>query len=252
MQIATADSWYKVERLADGVTLISEQFIEPYYRCNIWHVRGRDRDLLVDSGMGVVSLRRQVALTAERPLLAVASHAHFDHIGNHVEFPERAIHKDEADILANPTQHATVADVYAPKEMFLALPPGGYEQATYRIEPAPATRLLSEGDVIDLGDRHFEVLHLPGHSPGSIGLWEGETGIFFSGDAIYDGPLSDQCYHSHIPTYLATMERLRKMKPRIVHGGHFPSFDGARYVALIDEYIEGKRKMGCPSESAAR
>ena len=124
MEIATPDSWYTLKRLSDDVTLISEQFIETYYRCNIWHVRGRDRDLLIDSGMGVVSLRRQVALVAERPLLAVASHAHFDHIGNHHEFPDRAIHTDEADILANPTQHATVADVYAPKEMFLALPPG--------------------------------------------------------------------------------------------------------------------------------
>ncbi len=55
------------------------------------------------------------------------------------------------------------------------------------ITPAPATRLLAEGEAIDLGDRHFEVLHLPGHSPGSIGLWEEATGIFFSGDAIYDG-----------------------------------------------------------------
>jgi glyoxylase-like metal-dependent hydrolase (beta-lactamase superfamily II) len=252
MQIATPESWYKVERLSGDVTLISEQFIEPYYRCNIWHVRGRDRDLLIDSGMGVVSLRKQVALTAERPVLAVASHGHFDHIGNHHEFADRAIHRDEADILANPTQHATVADVYAPKEMFLSLPPGGYEQSAYRIEPAPATQLLSEGDTIDLGDRHFEVLHLPGHSPGSIGLWEQATGIFFSGDAIYDGPLSDQCYHSHIPAYLRTMERLRKLKPRIVHGGHFPSFDGRRYLSLIDDYVEGKRKMGCPSETAAR
>ena len=43
MQIATPDSWYKIECLSDDVTLISEQFIEPYYRCNIWHVRGRDR-----------------------------------------------------------------------------------------------------------------------------------------------------------------------------------------------------------------
>ena len=185
-------------------------------------------------------------------MLAVASHCHFDHIGSHHEFPDRAIHKDEADILANPTQHATVADVYAPKEMFLALPPGGYEQSRYRIEPAPATQLLNEGDIIDLGDRHFEVLHLPGHSPGSIGLWEAATGIFFSGDAIYDGPLSDQCYHSNVPTYLQTMERLRRIKPRIVHGGHFPSFDGARYLALIDEYVDGKRKMGCPSETVAR
>jgi glyoxylase-like metal-dependent hydrolase (beta-lactamase superfamily II) len=77
MEFATPDSWYKVERLSDHVTLISEQFIETYYRCNIWHVRGRDRDLLIDSGMGVVSLRQQVALMAERPLLAVASHGHF-------------------------------------------------------------------------------------------------------------------------------------------------------------------------------
>lgn len=252
MQIAAAEDWYRTERLSDDVTLISEQFIEPYYRCNIWHVRGRDRDLLIDSGMGVVSLRRQVALVAERPLLAVASHGHFDHIGNHHEFSDRAIHRDEADILANPTQHATVADIYAPKEMFLALPPGGYEQSAYRIEPAPATRLLAEGDVIDLGDRRFDVLHLPGHSPGSIGLWEAATGILFSGDAIYDGPLSDQCYHSDVPTYLATMARLRGLEPRIVHGGHFPSFDGDRYRALIEDYVAGKRQMGCPGQAAAR
>jgi hypothetical protein len=48
------------------------------------------------------------------------------------------------------------------------------------------------------------------------------------------------------------MERLRTLKPRVVHGGHFPSFDGSRYAALIDEYVEGKHKMGCPREGATR
>ena len=52
------------------------------------------------------------------------------------------------------------------------LPPGGYSSEAYRVTPAPATRLLAEGDTIDLGDRHFTVLHTPGHSPGSIALWE--------------------------------------------------------------------------------
>ncbi len=47
------DKWYAVKRLDDGVTAISEPFIQEFYRCNIWHVRGRDRDMLVDSGMGV-------------------------------------------------------------------------------------------------------------------------------------------------------------------------------------------------------
>ena len=84
------------------------------------------------------------------------------------------------------------------------------------------------------------------------GLWEAARGILFSGDAVYDGPLSDQCYHSDVPVYLQTMERLRRIAPRIVHGGHFPSFDGRRYVELIDEYVAGKRQAGCPAEQAPR
>ena len=46
--------------------------------------------------------------------------------------------------------------------------------------------------MVDIGNRHFEVLHLPGHSPGSIGLWEEASGTLFSGDAVYDGPLLDE------------------------------------------------------------
>jgi hypothetical protein len=54
-------SWYETIRMADGVTLIHEPWIKPFFRCNIWHVRGRDRDLLFDSGLGHVSLSRHVA-----------------------------------------------------------------------------------------------------------------------------------------------------------------------------------------------
>ncbi|EJL49676.1 metallo-beta-lactamase superfamily enzyme [Rhizobium sp. CF122] len=97
MERVAPDKWYEVKRLADDVTLISEPFIQEFYRCNIWHVRGRDRDMLVDSGMGVVSLREWVPLVTERDLIAVASHTHFDHIGCHHEFECRAVHSAEAD-----------------------------------------------------------------------------------------------------------------------------------------------------------
>jgi glyoxylase-like metal-dependent hydrolase (beta-lactamase superfamily II) len=246
LRIATAAEWYEACPLDDGVTLIHEPHILPFYRCNMWHVRGRDRDLLLDSGMGVVPLRRQVALLAERPVLAVASHSHFDHIGAHHEFADRAIHRLEAGILARPEPGATLAAVYVRDEIFSALPPAPYGSARYAIAPAPPTRLLEAGDVVDLGDRHLEVLHLPGHSPGSIGLWEAASGILFSGDAVYDGPLVDDCYHSHVPDYLATMAHLRELPVRIVHGGHFPSFGRDRYRALIDQYVAGKRRQGCP------
>jgi glyoxylase-like metal-dependent hydrolase (beta-lactamase superfamily II) len=96
---------------------------------------------------------------------------------------------------------------------------------------------VREGDIIDLGDRVLEVLHLPGHSPGSIGLWEAASGILFSGDAIYDGPLLDEIEGSDIPAYVATMRRLGSLPARVVHGGHDPSFDGARMRQLAREYL---------------
>src|SRR5215831_8420289 len=124
MQVATPESWYATRRLADGVTHIWEPHIQPFYRCNMWHVRGRDRDLLVDSGMGVVSLRRLVARLADRPVLAVATHTHFDHIGNHHEFTERLVHSAEADLLTEPSRAATLADLYVSDAIFTSLPPG--------------------------------------------------------------------------------------------------------------------------------
>ena len=104
MRIATPDTWYETTSLGDGITHIHEPFIKAFFRCNIWHVRGRDRDMLVDSGMGVVSLVEEVSLVAERPCLAVASHTHFDHIGSHHEFAERLCHPDEAALMARPIE----------------------------------------------------------------------------------------------------------------------------------------------------
>ncbi len=52
MRRARPEDWWRVQRLGDGVSLIDEPHILPFYRCNCWHVRGRDRDMLVDSGMG--------------------------------------------------------------------------------------------------------------------------------------------------------------------------------------------------------
>jgi glyoxylase-like metal-dependent hydrolase (beta-lactamase superfamily II) len=240
----SASEWYETIRFADGVTLIHEPWIKPFFRCNIWHVRGRDRDLLFDSGLGHFSLRQHVPLVAERALTCVASHTHFDHIGCHHEFGPCAVHAAEARILADPRNDWTLADRYATDEMFDRLPEGWNQQA-YRVKPAAVGRLLEHGDVVDLGDRAFEVVHTPGHSPGGIGLLERRTEIFLSGDIVYDGPLIDDAYHSNIPTYVETLERLRALPVSVVHGGHFPSFGPVRYRQIIDDYIAGRRKPGC-------
>ncbi|MEO0829520.1 MAG: MBL fold metallo-hydrolase [Pseudomonadota bacterium] len=242
MERARPEDWYRVRKVGDGVTFIDEPFIHEFYRCNIWHVRGRDGDMLVDSGMGVVSLREWVPLVTERALTAVASHTHFDHIGCHHEFEDRCVHRAEADILADPTRAATLADLCVTDDIFDALPPQPYLSSRYEVKGAPATRLLDDGDAIDLGDRRFEVIHTPGHSPGGIALWETSTGILFSGDIVYDGPLIEDIYHSNAAHYVASMERLYDLPVRVVHGGHFPSYDGARHRALIRAWLDEKER----------
>lgn len=243
MDIVTPETWYRCESVGEGVTHIVEPHVDADVRCNMWHVRGRDRDLLVDSGMGVVPLRRHVALLCARPVLAVASHTHFDHIGAHHEFEERAVHRAEAAILAAPGRAATLAGRYVSEAIFTALPPG-FDPARYEVLAAPATRLLEDGELIDLGDRVFEVLHLPGHSPGGIALWEPARGLLFSGDTVYDGPLLDDIYHSDIEAYVRSMRRLRALPVRVVHGGHYPSFGRERYLACIDAYLRARAPAG--------
>jgi glyoxylase-like metal-dependent hydrolase (beta-lactamase superfamily II) len=239
VKIVTRDQWFEVQKRADGVSLIHEPWVRPYYRCNLWHIQGRDRDVLVDTGSGVVSLREQLPWLTDRPLLAVASHTHFDHIAGHHQFAERLVHPAEADILASPTRASTLADAYVGDDMFEAHPDCPLCYAEYQVKAAPATRLIDEGDVLDLGDRTLEVLHTPGHSPGGISLWEAKTQTLFSGDIIYDGPLIEDAYHSNLNDYAASLERLRKLPVRTVHGGHFASFSGEVLRGMIDEWVLG-------------
>lgn len=240
MDRETPGNWYRIRRAGDDVTHIDEPFIKEFYRCNIWHVRGRDRDMLIDSGMGVVSLREYVPLVTERSCIAVASHTHFDHIGCHHEFEDRAIHRAEAEILAGPTRANTLADPYVTDDIFTRLPPLPYSSGEYAVKGAPAGRIVGDGDVIDLGDRHFEVVHTPGHSPGGIALWEAATRILFSGDIVYDGPLIEDTGHADPRDYYASMKRLLDYPVRLVHGGHFPSYGGDRHREIIRAWLDEK------------
>lgn len=236
--------WYETIAMADGVTLVHEPWIKPFFRCNIWPVRVRDRDLLFDSGLGHVSLVRHVALVSEHKLVCVASHTHFDHIGCHHEFPERCVHRAEAPILADPRNEWTVADRYATDDMFDGMPEGlGCLEIRHPTRPSrPHPRAWRRHRS---RDRAFEVIHTPGHSPGGIALHERKTGILLSGDIVYDGPLIDDAYHSVVEDYLATLESMRSLAVSIIHGGHFPSFGPTHYRQLIDEYLASKRQPGC-------
>ena len=257
MALPIADRWFEHRSVGEGITLLWEPHVIPLMRCNIWHVRGRDRDLVIDTGMGVASLHDATRHLIDKPVLAVATHTHLDHIGGHHEFEETAVHASEVATLTEPEFELSLRnEVYFSAEgrrklaeagytipdgcMITAIPEAGYDPDRYRLKPARKVRPMEEGMRIDTGDRSFEILHLPGHSPGSMGLWEAETGTLFSGDALYDGPLLDQLEGCDIAAYIRTMERLRDLPVNVVHGGHDPSFGRARMIALIDDYLKSR------------
>jgi glyoxylase-like metal-dependent hydrolase (beta-lactamase superfamily II) len=153
------------------------------------------------------------------------------------------VHPAEAEILAAPTGANTLATAFVGDEMFEAHPDCPLCYAEYHVHAAPATRLIEEGDVLDLGDRVLQVLHTPGHSPGGISLWEAQTHTLFSGDILYDGPLIEDAYHSNLQHYAQSLARLRELPVRVVHGGHFPSFSGERMRLLIDTWFAEHRHL---------
>jgi glyoxylase-like metal-dependent hydrolase (beta-lactamase superfamily II) len=254
IDLPVCDPWFVSERAGEGITLLTEPHVHPLLRCNVWHVEGRDVDLVVDTSLGLAPLRHLVERELAKGLLALATHSHSDHIGGLHEFSDRAAHRSEAATLAELVTTCLESSLYdetvlgpyrlagydIPERFVDAVPPGGLQATIRKGDPAPATRLLDEGDVIDLGDRSFEVLHLPGHSPGSIGLWEEATGVLFSGDAAYDGPLLDELDGSDIEAYVVTMRRLRDLPVTIVHGGHEPSFGRDRLIEICDHYIAAR------------
>ncbi len=239
------EQWFERRDAGGAITLLTEPHVDPFMRANIWHVLGRDRNLLVDTGLGISSLRDFAPDLFDRPVVAVASHSHYDHTGGLGEFDTIVSHPLDAEGIREPGFTSLLVSDFPPEfrdeltgdELITAYPSSDFDPAAYTVRPVEPTWLVEDGDVIDLGDRAFAVLHLPGHTPGSIALWEAEPGVLFSGDVIYDGLLLDELPGSDISEYVASMERLRALPVSVVHAGHYPSFGRDRFLQLIGGYL---------------
>lgn len=234
-------NWFLSLDIGNGITLIREQYLDPAAAGNIWYIRGRERDILFDAGTGLVSLKSSFPDLAGRPVIHAVSHSHYDHAGGSREFSDRRIHHLEADILSHPDPENTSAAGFFDGTRYHAVPFPGFKPEEFLLRPAPPSGLLEEGDILDLGDRLFRVLHLPGHSPGSIALYEEETGLLFSGDVVYDGRMYDTVYHSDPAAYRKSLQRLLDLDIDTVHGGHFESMAKQKMVHRIKTFLNSKQ-----------
>lgn len=245
---AATEPWFRTRPVGPHLDRIDEPHVDDLLRANIWHLRGRDRDLVVDTGLGVASLRASLPALFERDPVVVLTHAHLDHMGGAHEFPSCTAHPGEpfespppgslkvAPLLA---ELGITGEGFGLRSPLLidALPYDGYDVDVYRLQPA-AVDWVTEGSRIDLGDREFTVVHLPGHTPASIGLLDERSGMFFSGDVIYDDVLIDDCCGSDVSDYRDTMRRLIDLDVEVVHAGHGDSFDRGRLSEIATDYLE--------------
>jgi glyoxylase-like metal-dependent hydrolase (beta-lactamase superfamily II) len=240
----TPASWFATFEVKPGLLLFQEKHYWEWNRSNLWLIRGRDRDLLVDAGLGVASLRRHVLSLGLREPSAVATHAHFDHAGGLSEFPERCIHEAEGPALSSGDGLATLTAPglgWIRAEHFARPPSEGFDARGYRFAACEPTRRLREGDVLDLGDTALEVLHLPGHSPGSTALWDPVRRELFPGDVAYDGELLDALPGSDAGAYLHSCERLLSLPAETVYPGHYRVLDGGELRAIARGYLDAHR-----------
>jgi glyoxylase-like metal-dependent hydrolase (beta-lactamase superfamily II) len=223
------------------------------FTANVWHVPGDDVDLIVDTANGIGPLLPHVQpLTEGKPVIAFATHGHFDHVGSLYEFADRRIHAADADMARDPWPMRLrredfpegMEDEYAyygvpvPDVAVNAVPSPGFDVAGWTTPATEPTMLLAEGDRIDLGGRSFTVLHTPGHTAGSACLFDEADGMLFTGDAIYvDAALQWE----DADAMSASLTRLRDLGARIAHAGHERSFDGSELGQTADTW---KARLG--------
>jgi glyoxylase-like metal-dependent hydrolase (beta-lactamase superfamily II) len=254
-------SWFDVRELEPGVHLVGEPG-----HVNSFLVQGSKSAVLVDTGLGVADIRAVARELTDKPLLVVNSHYHFDHTGGNGLFEQIAIHRLGAPLLeqATPDGYAElymeytrrVLEAWGPykkaddlyfhlitAERLVRPLPQGFDPGAYRIAPSKATRLLEDGDVLDLGGRRLEVLHTPGHSPDCICLVDRDNGLLFGGDTVNTGPVYAQYEESSLPKFAESLGRLAAMRSdlRRVFVCHYLRLENE--PSLLAEMSEGFQRI---------
>ena len=164
--------------------------------------------VVVDPSGSAAEIRLELASRGTRCIAILVTHTHFDHILGLAELAE-----------------GTGAPVYAPAgERAVLADPAAFTPAGITIHPCTPDTLLEGGETLDLAGVTFEVLAVPGHSPGHLAY--AIDGSLLSGDVLFAGSVG----RTDLPggdwaTLLASLRTLVERFPpeTTVHPGHGPA-----------------------------
>lgn len=204
---------YAVSKISDSHYRISEGnvFMELLI--------GTEKALLIDTGFGCGDLKRLVRSITGLPLLIVNTHGHPDHACGNWQFEETVwINRLDLDgCFGYNTPEARRAAI--PQEK-----PDDFQEEAYLRGGTGNLAFTHEGQVFDLGGLTLEVVNLPGHTAGSIGLLDRKGRQLFVGDAMNKATfLFQQGISQSLSVYIETVKKARELPADILWLSHMQS-----------------------------
>ena len=225
-------AYFTSNQMAEGIWAIHGPVNDLMYL-----VTGTQRAMLIDTGMGIGDLAREVKKLTDLPLTVVNTHGHPDHAGGNYNFKEVWLPEKDLTIMRTMcSDDFRLSDLKAilgenhPDIQFLLN--GMVHSRSYQI------RFIQPGQVFDLGEQCFKVVEIPGHTPGSIGLLNSAEKILFSGDTIVATPVWLYLKHSlPVKTYQQSLMKIKEREGefRTIFPGHPPTPLG---IDQLDDLIE--------------
>lgn len=183
---------------------------------------GEKNAALIDTGYGEGNIRSVVETITSLPVIPINTHGHFDHTGGNGWWP---------------TVWMGAASQKDCKKGFIPI-----HETWSAAKPFPnyETRVLNDGDRIDLGGEVLEVIATPAHHDGSIALLARKNRILFTGDEYESGQVLILKKHSD-PDFVNTVERHKANAERLLtfrdqYDSLFPAHNG--YLLDPDRYLQ--------------
>jgi len=196
----------------NGVKQIKENIFQLRGTCMAYVVKGKRKNLLIDTALPwekdqLIGQLASIGLALEDIHIVALTHEHFHHIGCVPLFsPHTTI-----------AAHAMTANKISMQDEFVLMSRAFHPN----VEDYHIDFHLHHGTVIDLGGTVLQVLHTPGHSSGSICLYEAEQQLLFSGDTIFGGGILGGIFPSgSISDYALTLRQLSALKIKEFYPGH--------------------------------
>jgi glyoxylase-like metal-dependent hydrolase (beta-lactamase superfamily II) len=205
--------WFEVYEVEADVWAIYEPF--QWQEVISYLIIGSDSALLFDTGNGIDDIRAIVDQLTDKPVQVLNSHSHFDHIGGNYQFKEILSPSTNFSVANSRGNDSQQIKMEVSAEALCKGLPAGVTKENHHIEPYSITAQVKDGDIIDLGGRNLEVLHIPGHTDDSIALLDRDSGLLWTGDSFYEGPIWLFFPETDLAAYEASLARLVSLVPRL-------------------------------------